>query len=106
MAHENATPVHADGPYDTVACILASHFGRPVPTERDRVVAAEIVEALTAEHDRLANENAMLRRAMTVSAMYLGTGFIECGRCGEEVETKHTDAEYTLRGALSQDRPA
>lgn len=61
MATENATPVHADGPYDTVARILASHFGRPVPTERDRVVAAEIVEALTAERDRLAAENERLR---------------------------------------------
>lgn len=43
-----------------------------------------------------------MREAMRNSAMYLKTGFIECDRCGHEVETKNTDAEYTLRSALSQ----
>ncbi|WP_408914040.1 hypothetical protein [Brucella pseudogrignonensis] len=42
-----------------------------------------------------------LEEAARNACMYLETGFIECPKCGEEVETKHTDAEYTLRSALS-----
>ncbi len=42
-----------------------------------------------------------LEEAARNACMYLETGFIECPKCGEEVETKHTDAEYTLRTALS-----
>ncbi len=50
-------------------------------------------------------EIAELKEAATLSAMYLKTGFIECGRCGHEVETKNTDAEYTLREALTPQEP-
>ncbi len=42
-----------------------------------------------------------LEEAVRNAAMYLATGFITCPRCGEDVETKNTDAEYTLRAALS-----
>lgn len=42
-----------------------------------------------------------LEEAAHNAAMYLATGFISCPRCGEDVETKNTDAEYTLRAALS-----
>ena len=43
----------------------------------------------------------VLEEAAHNAAMYLATGFISCPRCGEDVETKNTDAEYTLRAALS-----
>lgn len=46
---------------------------------------------------------AALEKAARNSAMYLSTGFIECSRCGDEVETKNTDAEYELRAALTSD---
>ncbi len=42
-----------------------------------------------------------LEEAARNAAMYLATGFITCPRCGEDVETKNTDAEYALRAALS-----
>jgi len=54
-------------------------------------------EALQAAQEEITK----LKEAAALSAMYLKTGFIECGRCGNEVETKNTDAEYTLREALS-----
>ncbi len=43
----------------------------------------------------------VLEEAAHNAAMYLATGYISCPRCGEDVETKNTDAEYTLRAALS-----
>jgi site-specific DNA-cytosine methylase len=46
-----------------------------------------------------------LRGAAGNAAMYLEGGFINCPRCGEEVPTKHTDAEHELRSALAA-RPA
>ncbi len=45
-----------------------------------------------------------VREAAELAAMYLATGFIECPRCGHEVPTEHTDAEYALREALA-DQP-
>jgi len=42
-----------------------------------------------------------LEEAARNAAMYLATGFITCPRCGEDLETKNTDAEYALRAALS-----
>ncbi len=45
-----------------------------------------------------------VRKAAELAAMYLATGFIECPRCGHEVPTEHTDAEYALREALA-DQP-
>ena len=50
-------------------------------------------DALQAEVDRM-------REAASNAAMYLKSGFIECPRCGEEVKTEDTDAEYELRQAL------
>jgi len=44
----------------------------------------------------------VLEEAAHNAAMYLATGFISCPRCGEDVETKNTDAEYTLRAALRE----
>lgn len=35
------------------------------------------------------------------ASMYLRTGFIECDRCGHEVQTANTDAQYELDQALS-----
>lgn len=47
-----------------------------------------------------------MEEAARNAALYLATGFITCPRCGEEVETKDTDAEYTLRAALSSQEPS
>lgn len=43
-----------------------------------------------------------LESAARLSVMYLESGFINCARCGEEVETKGTDAEYCLKEAITK----
>jgi hypothetical protein len=67
-------------------------------------IAREALEAaapfLSALEPSAARELA-LEEAARNAAMYLATGFITCPRCGEDVETKNTDAEYALRAALS-----
>ena len=62
---------------------------RMAPSLARRVVAAE-----------------KLVEAASNAVMYLESGFINCGKCGDEVETKHTDAEYELRAALTEYREA
>ncbi len=42
-----------------------------------------------------------LEESARAALMYLETGFVECDRCGNEVETKDLDATYELRDALS-----
>lgn len=67
--------------------------GSRVQAEEKASLAAELAEARA--------QVAGLRKAAGNAAMYLDSGFINCQRCGEEVPTKHTDAEHELRAALT-----
>ncbi|NKB96833.1 hypothetical protein HED48_23500 [Ochrobactrum intermedium] len=111
-------PEHSDGcpsceawaQYDRLKAIAAlyDHTKPPVVMVPDDATAEEILKS-TIDHPnavvmlkRLPDARAAaLEEAARNAAMYLATGFITCPRCGEEVETKNTDAEYALRAALS-----
>lgn len=76
--------------------------------KRMRTSRKQLIEEPATLADRTANGAGAqcervpaLEEAARNAAMYLATGFITCPRCGEDVETKNTDAEYTLRAALS-----
>lgn len=71
-------------------------------TEAALELFADAATAIRSLSQGTSSERAQaLEEAAQNACMYLETGFIECPKCGEEVETKHTDAEYTLRSALS-----
>nr|WP_313012330.1 hypothetical protein [Brucella intermedia] len=111
-------PEHSDGcpsceawaQYDRLKALAAlyDHTKPPVVMVPDDATAEEILKS-TIDHPnavvmlkRLPDARAAaLEEAARNAAMYLATGFITCPRCGEEVETKNTDAEYALRAALS-----
>jgi len=71
-------------------------FGGPprrIGLHQERLHLADKIEAIRKE---------ILCRidSVEMSLMYLETGFLECDRCGHEVDTKTLDAVYELRRAL------
>lgn len=79
--------------------------GYPVFDDADTVMAGEAIRAMIAFGTRPREEATRAGEDLEASAraalMYLETGFVECERCGNEVETKDLDAAYELRDALS-----
>lgn len=83
-------------------CTLAAPFGyRDHPLHKGIARLRSDHDAAKADAAALRAQVERMRDAAGNATMYLDSGFINCLRCGEEVPTKDTDAEYELRAALA-----
>lgn len=85
---------------DPIAAAITDYFGERCPDFSDTCPCCIV----WAQYDALRSKGEEVKPLIDAAenaAMYLDTGFIECPRCGHEVETKNTDAEDALRTALS-----